>query len=755
MNTCQYCQSPSASGYAFCCRACEILYSGNFQLLSLNVHNSRKEKWAAFDSDEVRQLYRIRTQSQNDRFRFYINGIQCASCVHLLEKIPDFNKKVVRAETFFGSSELLIECKPELPLSELFCLIEELGYTAQLLKENDTTQDNWKKDSRQWLKEIAVAGACAGNIMMFAIPIYSGVEPPYRQIFLWLSFALFLPVIVYSAQSIYKGAWRALRTRQLNTDLALTIALWGGFVLSTYNLVRGRDDVYFDSTASFLFLILVSRYFVKKVQRQTLLNLNKQETLWETSYLRQSGHEWRPVLATLLQPGDHLLLKKNQSLPCDSIVLDRQSEWDSSLTTGEVLPRVYAPDMQVMAGNRLLSEECRLQVVHTHDKSELQQMLTMISRQSLSKSHFILKMDVWSQRLLVLVFVIGLLFLALYSLVDVETALQRTLALWIVACPCALAFAAPLTLYKALVEARKQGLLIKNADVLEKAKHIKKIIFDKTGTLTTGHLQLIRTMPPFLPQQYKDIILSLEKNSQHPIAFAFRKAWPEGCQLQLQISDVYEVVGEKVYGVLDGKLYSLKRSSASGPDLSVELLENNHKIAQFDFKDELFADTAQTVQKLQKDRPCYILSGDTSVRVASLAQDIQVPVENTWAEHTPLKKWETLKLNPQSLMVGDGANDAAALQEAFVSVACLGSLEISSRVSDIYLLKKGLSPIQSFLEISQRYQFILKRNFLLAVSYNTIAGICALMGFINPLVAAILMPLSSLLLLFSTMKGWS
>lgn len=755
MGLCLYCHSPSPARRTFCCRACEILHQGQFHRLYEQAVQKKKEKWFAYDSLSVRDIYRSHSTEHADGFRFYIEGLQCASCVHLLEKIPELHTEVLNAEILFGSSELLIECQKTLPLSDLFSLIEEMGYSAHLLKKEESAQDGWQKDTKKWLKEIAVAGTCAGNIMMFIIPVYSGVTDPYKTVFLWLSFFLFLPILIYSAQSIYAGAWRALKTRTLNTDLALTIALWGGFILSTANLIRGSENIYYDSTASFLFLILVSRYFVKKVQRQTILNLQKQDHFWDTAYLKKNLSSWQPTLAPLLQRGDEIQLKKNQILPCDALILSSQTEWDSSLMTGEVLPRIYSRGLKIHAGHRLLSDTAHLEVLEPHEKSELQQMLQMISQQSLHKSHFVLKMDVWSQRLLMTVFVCGLLFFAGYSFINVEEALQRTLALWIVACPCALAFAAPLTLYKAIFEARKQGLLIKNPDVFEKSKSIKDLFFDKTGTLTTGQLELVHVSPSPLSQMIKDIVLELEKESLHPVAFAFRKAWPEGPQLQLHLNDVYEKIGEKVYGLLDGKIYVLQGYSSENQNLTLELLENNKCIATFEFRDELYSDTTETLQKLQKNYTCRILSGDRVDRVTSLAQELEVPMERALGAQSPLQKWQKIKDHPSALMMGDGANDAAALQEALVGIASHGSLEMSFRVADIYLLKKGLKPVLSFFSISRRYQMILKRNFILAITYNGIAGVCALLGWINPLVAAVLMPLSSLFLLLSTMEGWS
>lgn len=754
--SCLYCHQPtSSSGVAFCCQACAILHQGQFHSLALRAQQTRQQKYQHYDSVSMDRAYNLSTSTGTNVYRFYIQGLQCSSCVHLLEKLPEFESGILQAVVYFGSSELLVTSKSSVPLSEIFSIIEEMGYLPQILKPNESLDEQVKQENRRWLRQIAVAGACAGNIMMFIIPVYSGVQDPYRIIFLWLSFALFLPILFYSAQAFYPGAWRALKTKSLNIDFAMTLALVGSFVFSTMNLVRGSGTVYYDSTASFIFLILISRYQVKRAQLKTLKDLKTQDSIWDQSYAVVGQEGVQHKAPQDLAVDEQVLMSKGQILPFDGVLVGSSSVlWDSSLMTGESRPQVYGQNMKVYGGLRLLSDQARLKVISPVEQSELYRMLDMISKESLHKSQFVQKMDLFAQRLLLTVILSGLIFIAAYSMVNVEEAFQRALALWVVACPCALAFAAPLALHKALLKAREAGLLLKSVDVFEKTKSLKEIIFDKTGTLTTGRLKLVSTNPEFVPVEIKELVISLEQPSIHPVAFAFRKAWPDVSPLQEEVTDIHEILGEKIYGLKDGKMYSLQSCHEDSQSISIDLKENGNTIARFDFSDELHADTQSVVGRLNKNYDLSILSGDKTERVQAIAQVLGMDTEKAFAEQKPLDKLKYIESHPHAMLVGDGANDAAALKHAFISVAAQGSMEMSLKVSDIYLLKPGLKSIEDFLKISRRAQFILQRNFVLALTYNSVAGVCALLGFVNPLVAALLMPLSSLMLLTSTLGGW-
>ncbi|MBY0314045.1 MAG: heavy metal translocating P-type ATPase [Bdellovibrionales bacterium] len=750
---CLYCQQSTVTGISFCCQACSILYQGQFHTIAENAKNQLRQKWVHFDSPSVQKEYFREDPAGLKIYRFYVSDLQCSSCVHLLEKLPHFESSIIESTVYFGTSELQVKAQRTLPLSELCSLIEDLGYSPQILKTKESSTDHLLQENRRWLKQIAVAGACTGNMMMFTIPVYAGVEEPYRHLFLWLSGLLFLPILFYSAQVFYAGAWRALKTKTVNIDSAMSLALVGSFVFSTINLWRGSGAVYYDSTASFIFLILLSRYRVKKAQHKTINKLKAQDSIWDKSYLVLDGQNQVYKSPEDLVVDEIVEIQKNQVLPFDGSIVESSALWDSSLVTGESHPQVYTRGMKVNGGLRLLSPSAKVQVKTRLVDCELHQMLEMISKDSLHKSAFVQKMDSFAQKLILTVIGIGFLFILSYSFVSVEESFQRALALWVVACPCALAFAAPLTLHRALLEARKAGLLLKSVDVFEKAQHLTDIVFDKTGTLTTGRLKLIGSSPEILSPEYKRIILALERSSSHPVAFAFRAAWPETEVMDHEVSDIHEVIGEKVYGLKDGKIYSVQ-SGPKAQHLTIDLKVNNHHVATFFFTDELQPEAERVIHNLNAGFKLAIVSGDEASRVEDVARQLGIDSSSTFSNQKPFDKLRYIEAHPRAMLVGDGANDAPALKHAFISVAAQGSMEMSLRVADIYLLKPGLKSIEDFLRISAKARAILHRNFMIALTYNIVAGSCALLGFINPLAAAVLMPLSSLALLISTMGGW-
>lgn len=748
---CLYCQNTTFAGNTYCCGACAILDGGNFQSLAQKARSLKRQAWAGLDTPAVTAHYNLSPIGDARRFRIYVEGLQCASCIHLLERLPEFDGRIREARVSFPTSEVYVVTTTNLPLSELLQLIHEMGYPPQVLAPQEDGEVQRRGERRRSLRQIAVAGAAAGNIMMFIIPVYSGVGEPYRTPFLWLSFLLFLPILFYSAQAFYPGAWRALKTQTLNIDFAMSLAILGSFSFSTYNLLRDSGEIYYDSTASFVFLILVSRYFVKQAQFKTLENLRTQDHFWNSAYKVKHTQGWIAKTPDQIREGDVLRLDGGQRLPVDGVLVSPNNSWDSSVITGEVWPRTYAVGMKILAGHSALTDAIEVRAVTTSGDSEFQKLWRQVSTEVAQSSPFVRRMDRLAQWLLTGVILGGLLFVFFYSWIDTEAAIQRAIALWVVACPCALAFAAPLALQRSLLKARRSGLLIKDADIFEKTTQLTHLFFDKTGTLTTGRLRLIGCEPSESSARTREIVLQLEQNSSHPVAFAFRKAWADLPRHDLAMTDIHEKIGQKVYGLLDGKLYSLQASSQDSDVLSVELHENSAVIARFEFEDELEENIAEHLQRLQKKFSVHLLTGDKKARAENLARVAGLIPENIHSECSPGDKWKLLQAHPASLMMGDGANDAAALREASVGIAARGSLGLSLQAAGVYSLKPGIAPVLSLIKISHQLQRTLQRNFSLALTYNVVAGACALSGWVSPLVAALLMPLSSAVLLLSTL----
>jgi Cu2+-exporting ATPase/Cu+-exporting ATPase len=739
----------------YCCNACEKLarYTGS-DPESLKLLDGPTNPYSYLDTPEFRTLY-AHPNADYD-YLFYAEGLHCSSCVHLLEKLPQFYEGIAAARVQYAHSTVAVTLNPEAKLSQVAYIISELGYKPSVLSTQDSFTEKYKMENRTFLKRIGVAGFCAGNTMLFVIPVYAGLVGSLETIFNWLSFFLFLPILLYSAVPFYQGAINSLKYKVINVDLPIVIAMVSGFTLSTVNLIRGNGAIYYDSTASFMFFILSARYLMKRVQQNYLSPSLAKSYFKNQKYTRQNpdGSEDQ-VPFNRVQPGDVLKINQSQILPSDCVLLSNNALLDMSLFNGESLPKNFTKGLVLFGGTQVLSASITVQVQSTYEDSKMGQLINKLENSDLKSHQFVTLTDKLAQKLIIVVFALAAVFFLIYSTVDFSEAFNRSLALIVLACPCAVAFGTPLTFGLALKKAQEKGLLIRDASVFEKILKVKNIFFDKTGTLTEGQLSLEHSEPSEIPSLYRQIILSLEQSSYHPVAFALRRAWAEGHEV-LPVESLKETLGQGVSGIINGKLYELRSLSETihENETAVELWGNGESICRLYFVDALRPEAAETVRLLQRRGfQTFLLSGDKKSRVFEIGQQCHIPKENLYGELFPEDKKQILEKYQGSVMMGDGANDSLALQSADVGIAVKGSVDLSLQSADVYFSKGGLMPLFTLLNLSHTAQKVLIRNLGLSILYNTIGGTLALMGLINPMMAAILMPISSVIIILSTLWG--
>ncbi|MDG0816018.1 heavy metal translocating P-type ATPase [Bdellovibrio svalbardensis] len=762
---CQYCGALT-EGATYCCTACEILDQKTHSSLARPIENP----YSYLDQNDFRNLYR-QPQGTDYNFLFFAEGLHCSSCVHLLEKLPQFCEGVSNARVNFGQSTVAINLDDSASLGNVALAIQELGYKPSLLSPQDDLQEKYKLENRRFLMRIAVAGFCAGNTMLFVIPVYAGLAGSFAVTFNWISFLLFLPILLYSAVPFYQGAWNSLKYKIANVDLPITIALLTGFSFSTYNLIRGDGSIYFDSTASFMFFILSARYLLKRVQQNYLAPARASSLFQGEKYLRIGtgaigaiGTGSIGAIGTMdnelipwnkIAPKDRLLVKSGQTLPVDCELISVRASLDMSLYNGESLPKDFTQGMTLFAGSKVLNDKIEIKALTNFERSRVGQLFKQLDQQAYQKSNFVTLTDRLAQKLIVTVFATAILFFAIYFFVDPSEAFNRSLALIVLACPCALAFGSPLTLGLALKKAQSMGMLIKNANSLERILAVKNIFFDKTGTLTEGALSLVHTAPTVIPADLQKIILSLEAHSYHPIAFALRKAWKNDETLY-EIKEAQEILGKGVRGLIDEDLYEIRHLSETTHDseLGIEVFKNHESLCRLYFVDSLRKDSPEVVAKIHSlGLNSFLLSGDRKSRVKSVAQSCHIPEGQCFAELFPEDKKDILERYKQTCMIGDGANDSLCLQQADVGIAVKGSVDLSLQSADVYFTRGGLMPLLDLIALAQQARKVLIRNLSISLIYNTLGAVLALSGFINPMMAAILMPISSVIIILSSLWG--
>lgn len=751
---CLHCHDVVVGSGLYCCHACEIL----FQMSEVNgfkLPHSEENKFSKYlflDQANFDLLYRSDKNTKD--YQVFIGGLECSSCVHLLERLPEFYNAILETRVNFSNSNMQIKLGPTGKLSKVLDLIESFGYKPKIMKPGQSLKDNHKIENRKMLMRIGVAGAAAGNMMLYVVPIYSGLKGDLAQTFNWICFFLFLPILFYSAVPFYRGAWNSLKHKVVSVDLPITVALWLGFIVSTFNLVLQQSQVYFDSTASFIFFILVARYLLKKVQQFYLFTPEFDDLIATEKIQRRTESGLETIPLNQIKIGDELVIYNQQFVPADGVLISDTCHLDLSLLTGESLPQRNFKNMQVFAGSKVFSESMIMKVQAVSGETRLGQLLYNLNLGSKAKTDFSLITDKLAQYLIVIVLLTATIFFAFYMNVSVQQAINRCLALIVLACPCALAFGTPLAQGLAIRKAKKIGILIKNPAVLEKILIIKNLFLDKTGTLTRGQLIFYQSFPAPLSKRDKEIILGLETISFHPVAQSLRQQWSDISPVT--IIKPIEIVSEGVEGYYDGDFYQLKASAVNDDRglLQIEFIKNGSRVAYLYFSDQLRDDTLDSVHQLRSHfNNISILSGDRSSEVLKIAQSVQIAKRNTHIGFSAEEKADLIRQTPGCCMVGDGSNDSLALQAADVGIAVAGSADLSLTYADVYLTESGLKPILKLIQLSKRAQRTVKVNIGISLTYNLVGAVLALTGFISPMVAAILMPISSLILILSTLWG--
>ncbi|MCR9205422.1 MAG: heavy metal translocating P-type ATPase metal-binding domain-containing protein, partial [Halobacteriovoraceae bacterium] len=570
---CSHCQESVLTPYRnekgreiFCCQGCQSVYnilSGakleQFYEIQKQTGEYTKpvteQESTGYDylaSQEFLEKYGRLETDGTWSMSFYLKGVHCLACLWLIERLPQLVKEVTEARLNLGKSLVTIKLmKNETSFVETARCLNRLGYPPFPISNQDELEVARKKEERGLILKIGVAAFAMMNIMLYTGSVYAGANGGYMISFGYLSLLLSLPVVFYSAFPFYKSAAAAIRTRQINIDVPLSLAIIAGFVISTYFVLIGSEHFYFDSIATLTFLILLSRLVLKKAQ-QASLNKNDLISIFQRgSYLKKVGNGWEETLSESLKERDILKVKPLQTIPCDGKLLSSKAKINMSSLTGESLPVQHIKGNNVFMGTTNMNEDIELEVLFTGRETRIGKLLDEIERTDHSKSQYSFLTDKVSKYFFATVLVLAVFtFFGTLLNTGLEKALENALALIIVTCPCALGLATPLTFSRIMELAQSKGIIFKNEQAIERLNEIDSIFFDKTGTLTTGNFQVIDF--DFEGSQHSDfnrainLIYALEAKSHHPIA----KSIVQWCTKQ---SDRLEILPLELYEEILGK----------------------------------------------------------------------------------------------------------------------------------------------------------------------------------------------------------
>lgn len=725
------------------------------------------ESYEYLNQDNFAKLYI--TEESPLRMNFYIEGIHCAACLWLIEKIPQTVTDIESVSLNMSTNVAEVKFAKTGMFSAFPEIVKRFGYKAHPIKIDKEAKEFKSKENRKTLVRLAVAAVCAGNIMLLSAAIYSGAKGIFAKQFGLINLMLAIPVVTYSAFPFYKSVLSSVRAKRATVDIPIAFVIAAGFVLSVYNYTRGSDRVYFDSISTFIFLLLSSRYFLKGIQERISgkqpLNRNlfssNRILIWDD---KTRQYFFQPIGD--LNPGDKIKLTMGDRIPADGKLLSSDAQLNLSVLTGENIPQTVLKDDSVFAGSILESDEAVIKVTNTGKSTRIGKILDEVEKNYQSKISFSTFSDKYATMFTSFVGVIAIAsFLTLSSVYGPSEGLNRVMAFILIACPCAFVFALPLSLGLSLQSAVENGFLIKDTKVFERLHDIKNIFFDKTGTLTRGVFKILSWDIEKLSQEDQAAILAIERKSNHPIARAIvtnlsdkKLALPNVEEFKhIHSRGIEARVNNHVYKLISDRNINCQNDINDVIATKIIVYKDENPISGILLGDSLKEDSKYVVDKLKARKfNIYILSGDRENNVKQVSEKLSIPQNNVFWEQTPEDKSRIIKSIRNSMMIGDGLNDAGALSSADIGIAIQGSVEESLKVSDVYALNNDLFMIVDFLDHGNATVRTIKRNRVFSIIYNLTAGTFALLGYINPIIAAVLMPLSSLLLTGSALyeKNW-
>jgi Cu+-exporting ATPase len=754
---------------SFCCQGCKLVYeviSENnlcefYHIednpgISQRNNQSRANKFDYLaDPDVEKGLIDFKNEEET-HVTFYIPLIHCASCIWLLENLNQIHSGVIGSRVDFLKKKVQVRFRQsKINLKELVNLLSTIGYEPKINLSDLDTKKIYQADKRT-IKRLAVAGFCFGNMMLFSIPEYFAeaklLGEGFKGLFNYLNVILSLPVVFYSASDYYISALNSLRQRQINMDVPIVLGILAFFFYSLWDIFGLNQSGYMDSLGGLLFFLLLGKLYQQKTF--STLEFDRDYKSYfpiAVTKLVQGKEEVIPLTKILV--GDLILVRNEELIPADSILLSEKATIDYSFVTGEEIPVPKQKGELVYAGGRQKGEPILL----TIQKSPSQGYLTDLwNNESFEKSKEGLLEPLATRisgRFTWVVLGIAFLTLFVWSFSDFPMGVKAFTSVLIVACPCALSMSTPFTLGNTLRIFGKGKFYLKNAGVIERLGMLDAIVFDKTGTLTDPSSALISYQGEELSQETLTILKSLVERSTHPLSNRINY-WLGDIE-GIQLDQVREVKGQGLMGIYKSQEIKLGSEAFTGASAAARVNSGNLvfltieglEIGFFHIESGLRDGVSDVIKELDSEYSLYVLSGDHSHEQVSLVQKLGGSIVYNFHQ-SPVDKLDYLQTLKQTghhtLMVGDGLNDAGALQASEVGIAITDRVSHFSPASDAILDATSFSKIPMFLAFARNSRSIIKASFGISFLYNIVGLTLAVQGLLSPVICAILMPVSSI-----------
>lgn len=691
-----------------------------------------------------------------------VQGIHCPKCIRDIEGGLTSRDGVKNARVNFSTNRLHVAWDAgRLASSDIVKTVTDLGFeTTPIDATVDRSPD--QDEARKLLIALAVAGFAAANVMLLSVSVWAGVEmgDATRTLLHWISALIALPAVVFSGRPFFTSAWKAFRSGRLNMDVPISLAVILACALSIFETQAGGTHAYFDAAVMLLFFLLIGRYLDLRMRvraRSAASDLMALQRV--TAHLIGVDGSTTPVPVSTIRPGDTLFVAQGERVPVDGTVESGRTELDVSLLTGETLPTIAAEGTDVFAGAINLAAPIRVRADKTSDNSVLADIVRLMENAEQGRARFVRLADraasvyVPTVHTLAAVTFLGWWLLGTGGWIHAAT---NAIAVLIITCPCALGLAVPVVQVVASGLLFRRGVLTKSSDGLERLAEVDTVVFDKTGTLTRGQPDLVAGQN--IAAADLALAASLARASRHPLSRALARAAGDGPTadhvqetpgfgLELETAQGTVRLGNRAWVGID--------DTDEAKDLELWLRRADGKTVRFAFEDGLREDARDTIGTLkQMGLEVMLLSGDRAAAVAAAARD--AGIENFKAGCLPTDKiaeLECLKAAGRKVaMVGDGLNDAPSLAAAYASLSPASAADISQTAADFVFQGERLGAVVTAIRVSRAARSLVFQNFGLAILYNIIAVPLAVAGIVTPLIAAVAMSASSIVVTLNALR---
>ncbi|UUF12274.1 MULTISPECIES: heavy metal translocating P-type ATPase [Flavobacterium] len=686
-----------------------------------------------------------------------IPHIHCSSCIWILENLNRLQPGISASQVNFPEKKVRITFNSEtVSLKSIVYLLSSIGYEPYISLENYETGKN--KVDRSLTYKVGVAFFCFGNIMLLSFPEYFEIKEfwldSYKPFFRILIFLLALPSFFYSASGYYVSAYHSIRTRMLNIDIPIALGIIVMFIRSSYDMLMDHGPGFFDSLASLVFFMLLGKMFQTKTY--SFLSFERDfKSYFPIAVTRINAdfsEESVPIYDVL--KGNRLLIRNQELIPVDGILMSEKAEIDYSFVTGEAVPITKKSGDKIFAGGKQIGKVIEMEVLHSVSQSYLTQLWSNeIFQKKVEQKHKTIT-DALSRYFTPILLLIAFAGFGYWIFIDANTAFNVFTAVLIVACPCALALTAPFTFGNILRIMGKQKMYLKNALVIEQLAKVDTIVFDKTGTITTNKKSNILYEGIDFSDENLQLIKNVLRGSNHPLSRMLYDFLPE--YDRVKIDDFQEITGKGILAFAEEKEVKIGSSSFVESSIlesseiertSLHIRIDNIYYGKFVFQNQYREGLEKLFATLSKDYNIKVLSGDNDGERENLEAILPKNTELVFNQK-PEQKLDFIKKLQETgknvMMVGDGLNDAGALAQSNIGVSVSENVNVFSPACDAILDAGEFSRLNYFLKLSHKSILIIKMSFGLSLLYNIVGLTFAVTGNLLPIVAAIIMPLSTI-----------